>query len=222
MVRHAHQDAINEPKFEHLFEATEKIAEPYETQCVGILFFGGRLGMRAGEIAHLSEEWVDWNRDLIEIPSQDPCTKGKGGGPCGYCKQQARLAVAHDDELTLDEALAERWEPKTENSARAIPFAFDDRVKVVVEAFFDKYDEYPASRASVNRRVDRMCEAAGLPTDSIYPHALRATAATYHSYRGVSAPALQSLFGWANLDVAQKYIRLSGGATADALEEAHN
>lgn len=222
MPRNAHQDALNEPKFEHVFESTKSIPEPFETQCVGILFLAGRLGMRGGEIAHLSEDWVDWDRKMIEIPSHDACTKGDGGDVCGYCKQQARLAVAHDDELTLDEALAERWEPKTENSARALPFDFDERVEVIVEAFFDRYDEYPASRASVNRRVDRMADAAGIPEDSVYPHALRATAATFHSYRGVSAPALQSLFGWANLDVAQKYIRLSGGATADALQDAHS
>lgn len=73
----------------------------------------------------------------------------------------------------------------------------------------------------MNRRVDRVAEAAGLDPSSVYPHALRATAATYHAYQGLPAAALQSMFGWGRLDVAQKYLRLSGSATADALEKAH-
>lgn len=222
MPRNSHQDALTEPQFEQLFDAARDLHEPFETECTAILFFAGRLGMRGGEICHIDEGWVDWDRKMIEIPRYDTCTKGSNGDVCGYCKQQARLAVAHDDDLTMEKALRERWQPKTSNSARAIPFDFNDRVEAIVRAFFDGYDAYPASRASINRRVTRLCEEAGYSADLTYPHALRATAATYHAYRGVSAPALQSLFGWAQLNVAQKYIRLSGGATADALHDAHS
>lgn len=55
----------------------------------------------------------------------------------------------------------------------------------------------------------------------IYPHALRATAATYHSYRGLPPSALQSFMGWADLSVANKYVRLTGEQTAMALRETH-
>lgn len=55
----------------------------------------------------------------------------------------------------------------------------------------------------------------------IYPHALRATAATYHAYNGLPAIALQNLMGWADLETAQKYLRKSAGATEKALEEIH-
>lgn len=49
------------------------------------------------------------------------------------------------------------------------------------------------------------------------PHCLRATAANPHAYKGVAPVPLQALMGWSDLATAQKYIRISGTATADAL-----
>jgi integrase len=215
VTRHSHQDALDEPTYERLLDATAKLRQPYESECFTVLILAGRLGMRAGEIAHLAEEWVDWDRNIIEIPQWDPCDGG-------YCRQQAMQAVGNHENLTLDEAMQQRWEPKTSGSARPIPFDFSDRVLACVEAFFEDHDEWPHSRASVNRRVDRAAEAADMDPSSIYPHALRATAATFHAYRGLAAVPLQSLMGWAQLSTAQKYIRLSGGATAKALRDVHS
>lgn len=214
MPRNAHQDALDAPTFERLLAATDELAHPFDAECFGILVFGGRLGMRAGEIAHLDESWVDWTRRMIEIPRHHPCD-------CGYCRARAR-AHAKAADTSLEKALAGRWNPKTPASARAIPFDFDDTVEAAIEAFFDVFDAYEHSRASVNRRVDRVAEAADLETGRLYPHALRATAATHHAYRGVAAPALQSMMGWSKLATAEKYIRLSGGATAEALRDAHS
>lgn len=214
MVRHSRQDALNDEEFEHLVEATDQLDEPFQSECLFILIAGGRLGMRAGEIAHARESWVDWDRMQIEIPRHEPCS-------CGYCRDQAQQAVEYCPEKSLDDEMGERWKPKTANSARAIPFDFDHFVEAVMKTFFDEHDAFPHARVSINRRVDRVAEAAGVDPYSVYPHALRATAATFHAYKGVSAPALQSLLGWNQLSTAQKYIRLSGSATADALRSAH-
>ncbi|MFD2655317.1 tyrosine-type recombinase/integrase [Gracilibacillus thailandensis] len=213
MPRNSHQDALDDTKYRRLIEATDGLDEPFQTEAFAILVFGGRLGMRGGEICHLSEDWVNWERKMIEIPAYDACA-------CGYCRQQAHLATQHDDELTIENAMAERWQPKTEHSIRTIPFDFDEEVEAAVEIFFDRFDGYEHSRASVNRRVDRVAEEAGIDPASIYPHALRATAATNLAYAGVPAPALQSMMGWSKLSTATKYIRLSGTATADALNAA--
>src|SRR5699024_3733715 len=105
---------------------------------------------------------------------------------------------------------------------RSIPFTFNDQVAAVIELFFEEFDEYPHSRVSVNRRIDRVAEAAGMDTENVYPHCLRATAATYHAYRGVPPVALQSMFGWSKLLIARHYIRRSGGATKDALDEIYS
>jgi integrase len=214
MVRHSRQDALNDTEFQRLVDACDDLEEPYDRECLFILVAGGRLGMRAGEISHCREDWVDWTRLQIEIPRHEPCD-------CGYCRDQAHQSIGYDPSIDLEDEMAERWKPKTSNSARAIPFDFDDFTEAVVTTFFDQHEEFPKSRVAINRRVDRVAEAAGVDKYSVYPHALRATAATYHAYQGVSAPALQSLMGWNQLSTAQKYIRLSGSATADALRDAH-
>jgi integrase len=214
MVRHSRQDALTDDEFEHLLEVAGELEDPYDAQVTFVLVAGGRLGMRGGEICHLHESWINWKRSMIEIPSFEPCS-------CGYCRKRAKSAAEHNDGLTFEEAMDRRWNPKTRNSARAIPFDFSDRVEAVVTAFFDRYDAYPHSRVSVNRRVDRVALRADLDPSRVYPHALRATAATHHAYRGVPTTALQNLMGWEQLTTAQKYIRLSGEPTANALREAH-
>ena len=215
MVRHSHQDALDEPTFRALVEAAHEMRPPRDAETLLILYAGGRLGMRAGEISHMTADWVDFRRSVIDVPRHEPCD-------CGYCRKQAKQAADHDDDLDVEADLTTRWKPKTDASVRSIPFDFDEDVAAVVRAFFERFDAYPHSRLSVNRRVNRVAEIAGEDVDSIYPHCLRATAASYHAYRGLPAAALQSLFGWTDLDTAQKYVRLSGGQTQQALNDVHS
>lgn len=221
MVRNSHQDALSESEFERLVDATDELEPPFDAECLFIVVAAGRLGMRAGEISHMRTDWIDWDKRQIKIPAWDPCDHGQGEDICGYCRAQAELACEYDETLSMEKALQSRWEPKTPNSVRAIPFDFDHFCEGAIGEFFADRDRFPHSRVSINRRVDRALEAAGMPTDTCYPHSLRATAASWHAYRGLPAAALQSLFGWSNLSVAQKYLRLSGGATAKALKDAH-
>jgi integrase len=216
MVRHSHEDALSESKFEALLEVSEQLESPHDAETYFILLLGGRLGMRAGEISHMQADWIDWERKQIKIPTYEPCQ-------CGYCKQQARQAVGYrPEELTLEEEMSERWKPKTETSARTIPFDFSDRIEACLHEFFRTRDEWPHERSSLNRRMDWLAEAAGIERYRLYPHCLRATAATFHAYRGLSVVPLQSLMGWADMATARKYIRISGGATARALNDAHS
>lgn len=222
MVRNSNQDALSTQEFERLVSAVDELDPEFQAETMLILFAGGRLGMRAGEIAHMQETWIDWERKRISIPWNEPCTKGENGDVCGYCLQQAMQAVEHNPDRALQDELNVRWKPKTSNSARSIPFDFDPRIEAVITTFFDEHSEYPHSRASINRRVDRVLAAADMHTDKCYPHALRATAASWHAYEGLNATALQTLFGWNKLVTAEKYIRLSGEATAKALRDVHS
>lgn len=222
MVRHSHENALSESEFEALLETTDDLPSPADEQCVVLLLLGGRLGMRAGEIAHMRRDWIDWERKQINIPTYQNCTKGRGGDDCGYCRSQAKQAVGYRPEvLTLEEELGKRWKPKTDTSARTIPFGFSDRIEACLREFFDRHEQYPHCRSSMNRRMDQLANAAGMDEDTIYPHALRATAATFHAFRGLPVAPLQALMGWADMATARKYIRLSGGATADALNDVH-
>lgn len=219
MVRHSHEDALTEASYHEFVATAKELPEPFDAQCHALLVLAGRLGMRAGEITHIRQSWINREKEVIDIPRYSDCQTGRSGGVCGYCKKRAREAAEHND-ITYEEALADRWNPKTAKGARAVPYDFNDEIAAVVEAFFDDYDCWPTSRVGVNRRVDRIAEAAGY-SDRIYPHALRATAATWHASRGLAPAALQSLMGWAQLSVANKYVRLTGAAVSRALKEAH-
>lgn len=221
MVRHSHQDALSSEEFGRLVDGALQLDETDADEALIAIYLAGRLGMRIGEIVHLRRSWVNWERMMIEIPRFEPCRRGQDGGVCGYCRQQAKQALTYDSDATLDEKLAQRWTPKTETSARAIPFDFDETLKEIVIEFFAEYDEFPKSRVTLTRRVKAAAEKGGLNTEFVYPHALRATAATHHAYRGLSAAPLQALMGWRKLEVAEKYLRLSGGATAEALRDVH-
>jgi integrase len=213
-TRHTHEDVLTDREFELLLEACAELPSPRAFQARFICLVAGRLGLRAGEIAHFDMAWVDWDRMLIRIPQREPCA-------CGYCRRQAVQEATSNTNLTEQEALADRWHPKTVTSARAIPFDLSLRVELCVERFADQYESFPHSRSTINRRVEEAAEHAALD-GRVYPHCLRATAASYHAYKGVAPVPLQALMGWSDLATAQKYIRISGTATADALRQVHH
>lgn len=213
-THHSHEDVLNDREFERLLEACRDLPAPRGFEARFICLLSGRLGLRAGEIAHLRTTWVDWNRKLIQIPKQEPCD-------CGYCQRQARQEAAHTDDLTAKVALGSRWHPKTVASARSIPFDLSLRIELCVQRFASRYEGFPRSRSTVNRRVQEAAEQAQI-TGRVYPHCLRATAASHHAYKGVAPVPLQALMGWSDLATAQKYIRISGTATADALRQVHH
>lgn len=101
-------------------------------------------------------------------------------------------------------------------SARSIPFDLSLGIEPCVERFADRYDGFSRSRSTVNRRVQEGVNQTDLKA-RICPHCLRATAASYHAYKGVAPVPLQASLGRSDLATAQKYVRISDIATADAL-----
>ena len=214
-VRHTYQDALGERDFQLLLEGATLLDEQYRLETRFILLLGGRLGMRAGEICHLQEDWVDWDRSMINIPHYEACD-------CGYCREQAKQRAEWGD-IGVEAAMEERWKPKTDRASRAIPFDFSPRVELVMERFFDRFDGFPYSRKTINRRVTKAAEnAKQTDPERTYPHCLRSTAATYHASRGLKAMQLQALLGWEDVTTAQKYVKLTGEHTARALRNVHN
>lgn len=198
-----------------LYEAAQRLPNEYfALQCMFVLLFAGRLGLRRSEIAHLNESWIDWDEKMVNIPRHKPCD-------CGNCRQYARQKVEYNEHITYEEAIDHRWHPKTESGIREVPFGFSARIEVVLDRFFDKYDEYPHCGTSVTRRVNRALDNCD-EIDEIYPHALRATAATYHAGRGLGVTPLQSMMGWADLDTPMRYVKASGKNTARELKSIHN
>lgn len=213
MVRPTSDDALSEAEFRELLKGAEDLGQPTRLEAKFVILVAGRLGLRAGEISHMKRHWINFDRQLIQIPYYESCN-------CGYCYQQAKQEVEHNKELTIEEAMNNRWHAKTEYASRAVPYSFSNELREIIIEFFKKYGEFPTSRLSVNRRVRQAKDESSLGK-RVYPHALRATAATYHAYKGLPAIALQNLMGWSKLRTAQKYLRKSAGATAKALEEIH-
>lgn len=221
-VRHSKEDALNERQFELLVEGSYQLDDDYfELEARLVLFLAGRLGMRAGEIAHMKGEWIDWHRDMIVIPRHEPCTDGRDGGICGHCRGAAEQMVKHNDGLSLEDAKAMMWSPKTEAAAREIPLEASTRAKVIVERYFDRFDEFMASRGIVNRRVDRAANSATdeVESDTTYPHALRATCASHFAASGIDIVSLKSMMGWASYQTAENYLAESGKRTEKALSK---
>lgn len=213
--RHSKEDALTDHEFEYLYEAAQRLPdEYYALQCMFVLLVAGRLGMRRTEISHMTEDWIDWDEKMVHIPRHQDCD-------CGNCRQYAKQKADHNENVTVEQSMDNRWHPKTESAIREIPFGFSARIEVVFDRFFDKYDEYPHAGVSINRRVDRAVDNCD-ELDELYPHALRATAASYHAGRGLGVTPLQSMMGWADLQTPMRYVKSSGKNTARELENIHN
>lgn len=222
-ARHSKEDALDDREFQLLLEGAQRMDDYYGIQGRFVVLVCGRLGLRRGELAHMTEDWVDWRRNMVVIPRSEPCRKGRDGGVCGDCRQLAEQMVAHNDDLEIAEAIAKFWQPKTAAAAREIPFDFSPRTELVLERYFDRFDRWEWSAQAVNRRLTKAAELAEeIEADAIYPHALRATAASFHAARGLRVLPLQAMFGWAKASTAQHYVKRSGENTARALTRVHS
>jgi len=225
-TRHCKEDAVDNRTFEKLFESTYEMDDYYGIECRMVLFVCGRLGLRSGELAHMTEDWVDWRRSMIVIPSYEPCTNGRGGDICATCRQQAaqkarvRRESGEDPDATTEDFLHVAWDPKTDAAQREIAFDAVTRAELAIEEFFDRFDEWPHAAQSINRRVKKMArETDGIEEADLYPHALRATAAEFWAAHQIGPHSLQSLMGWAQLSTSRNYISSSGDRLAQAMRD---
>jgi len=194
----------------------------FRLECEFMLRMMGEVGLRGGEITHISDDWVDYEQNVIEIPQYDQCTMGQDGGPCGYCKQQAELKAENNDDITYETALRDYWQPKTESSARRIWFGWDQDLVELIDEYLYKHDHYGGSRASINRRIDRIAEnCERVEKSDVYPHALRAHAAKFHSGRGMRAYHLKEFMGWSDVEGAMDYIKMSSSDVETELRRIH-
>lgn len=217
-VRHSKEDALTDREFELLLEGCRKCDDYWGEQARFIVLVCGRLGMRVGELAHMRESWVDWRRKVISIPRHQPCDKGRDGGICGHCEQAAKQMVEVDESRDIDDMRARMWGPKTDMAVRDVPFDHDPRAELTLERFFERYDRWPVSQSAVNRRVKRAAKKAEeIDHENVYPHALRASAASHWAARGLDTLPLQSLMGWAQPSTAKCYVTSSTENTRRAL-----
>jgi len=219
--RHARQDALSRTEFERGVETCYRMGKDYMAlECRFVWFVGGRLGLRAGEICHMRDSWIDRDACEIQIPRFQPCTKGRDGGICGHCRNAAKQLVDIHG-ISLDEAESYMWGPKTESGARDIAYDATTRTKLAVEDYFDRFDEFQASQTGVNRRVNRIAEETpALDVDDVDPHCLRATSATHLLANDLGLMDLKVHMGWSTLDTVLTYADEDYEGTATAVRTA--
>ena len=132
--------------------------------------------------------------------------------------EEMAVEKSKEDSVTFNEALDERWTPKTENAVRKIPYDFKPRLHLCIDNFIVKYGGWTKSMATAHRRINQAVEESKLDCD-VYPHALRATAVSKMASKDVSPFALMSLMGWEDLDTARSYIQSSDESAAKELRE---
>jgi integrase len=221
-TNHCKNDALSEREFELLVEGAREMDGYRRVEAEFLVFAAGRLGLRRGELTHLRTDWVDHREKLVRVPGHQPCTKGKDGGMCGHCRQLIEQAAEVND-IAVEKIEGNWWRPKTEAAVRGVPFDWCPRAELALERFAEEFDHFKRSSTAISRRIKTAAKyASGLEADDVYPHCLRATAATYQVSRGLGAHALTSMLGWSNLATAQVYISNSDENTRRAVRAAHN
>lgn len=149
------------------------------------------LGLRVSEVAHLRVDWI--HNGEIRIPASQPCD-------CSNCKGE--------------------WHPKSKASIRSLPIT--DIIANDLYTFLQRSPRgFHITRQEIWWKIKQIAKRAkikigGLSGDTIFPHALRATAATNFAAKGMTAVALCYVMGWAELEMGQHYINI-----AKAKSEAH-
>lgn len=159
------EKALTERDFERLLQATYRIDNDQQAlEARTLILVGGRLGLRPGELTHLSSSWIDWQRQMIRIPAHDPCEKGRHSGLCGYCRQAVDKQT-HTTNQSFSELSDQYWQPKTSAAARAVPFHISSRVQVALEFLDDEHGGWPYSFSTLQRRLTTALQhAPGLPS----------------------------------------------------------
>lgn len=114
------------------------------------------------------------------------------------------------------------WTPKRPDSARTIPaLKLSQRAWEAVRTYFTAHDSLDITRMTVYRIVIKVASRSSLKK-RVYPHSLRATAATRIAYKVHNPIVLCDLFGWKQLSMGEHYIRRAGGRTELELDKILN
>jgi integrase len=210
-----------------------------------IALVGVDTGLRAEEIGHLVEDWLDRSGGslTIDVPQVQRCrlgTKNAGRGgdttertqPCYYCRHRNM----DKDWVRASHKLPDNgdcWRPKTEagHKGREIPILEDDTKRVITNYF--KVHDRVCARQAVRDAVVRVAERAGIHKtwtevkdngDEIthhWPttHDLRDTFGTRLALKDFTAHEIKSVMGHESIEQGDDYIELSGAATTKAMKE---
>jgi len=201
-----------------------------EKICYHLLFFSG---MRIGEAIHLKKSWIK-NGKVIKIPEKQECN-------CSYCKRQfnkkkKRYLLAKKKFLNLKNPTEKEiksfekresdwlkikdlqgyWLPKTDKAIRPIPIRKE--LNEILKDIFTKTNSVmniiktPSTwRAIIQNHYEKYLKDK--LEHYICPHILRATYASLLASTDYTSAELKAEMGWANISVADEYLRLHSIST---------
>lgn len=175
------EDALNSQQVNELMWSCHSILHKF------IVYTLVLAGLRVSELAHLKRSWVNFEQGTITIPSRQYCS-------CKECN--------HINKKT-GKTKSGIWRPKTVKGARVV--LMHPVLLPVMSEFLANNDVIGKTRQRIWQIVQKLGKDAGIP--HVYPHCLRATAATIMAYEGISGPSLQYDFGWARLSSAEAYVK---------------
>ena len=173
-LRSAKEDALNEVEARMLLDVCIDLLDNLTVRLP--LYTGTRIG----EVQHLKQSWLDWDKGIITMPARQDCQSYE----CRKCRNEV-------------------WTPKTEAGQRSL-----DIVPELEPYLRQLGDGINRSRQALEQRFERIRQRSGLHK-VCYPHALRASFATRLAEQGISAPSLCYLLGWESLQTAEAYVQSS-------------
>jgi helix-turn-helix protein len=201
--------ALNPSAFYSLYLGSLALPDKnHRTQASVVTLLSGRLGLRPGEIQHLHEGWIDWNRGELRIPDRDPCA-------CELCWQTARNAQRAGDGRRLNKIITETmW--ASPGGGRTIPFAWSNRLTAALATVCE--EEYlDVTVESIAQLITASAELAqGLDPKAINFRTLRATGASFFADTGFPAHRVAGLLGEPST-VAREFTRREGGDAREQL-----
>lgn len=213
---YSREDALAVRTFMRLFVGALAIEdEDQRIRTVMIVLCAGRLGLRANEIQHLHEGWIDWEQGTIRVPAHEPCF-------CKWCLDAAVGKVANekdvpeselqrDDDDVLEYAYEHQYEPKPNASARVVPFGWSERITAWLLRFFSENEYVDVTQQQMRNDVRKAARnAEGVDPSDLTPHPLRATGATFYADAGLLSKPLRDLLGHSDRAEARRYVRGSG------------
>ena len=170
-------------------ESTMLLASAISSLDRFIIFTIVFAGLRVSELKHLRRSWVNFEAKTITVPTRQYC-------PCWECNYTYPRG-----QKKCKKGL---WRPKTRKGARTVPI--HPLLLPILTEFLASYEEIGLTRVSIWAHVKAAAKRARI-FRSIYPHCLRATAATRLALQKISAPSLKYLMGWNSLQAAEDYIK---------------
>jgi len=150
-------------------------------------------GLRRSELAHLREDWIDFEvyPPEIEVPKEDRCFVGRNNKPCHHCKDNQG-----------------KYRSKTES--RRVPVIREETQEILKNWF--KLNKSVASVETISKDVKQVAERADvyiensdeLPT----PHVLRQTYGVKLAKSGLNAAEFRSVMGYSAAQTAQRYLQI--------------